>query len=168
MDFKDMNVMTATEDLSMAIYSGGFLTREDAHRLEAIAREHLADVLEDGKEVVVECGHLTHTFCMKDEMKQAKVAQWLEKMPETYDVEFEALAYRRWDGHFISAFVPRAVPDLDISSNDHPHVTAIRLKKTSPVMSNDMLASKDREIVRFDRPIRMTLHRGVVVMRPKK
>jgi metal-sulfur cluster biosynthetic enzyme len=152
----------------MAIYSGGFLLRDDARRLEIIARDHLSGVLEDGEEVVVECGHMTHTFCMKDEMKQMKVAQWLQKMPETYDVEFEAIAYRRWEGHFISAFVPRATPDLDISSNDHPHVTAIRLKKTSPFLSNDMLAAEDREMVRFDRPIRVTLHRGAVIMKPKK
>jgi hypothetical protein len=178
MEFRDRNVMLKDDDLmdssirGSILYGGWFLTRDDAKRLEDIAREVLDAPLSTIKThestIVAECGHLTHSFCGKDPDKQHGFYQHLtEKMPASISLQLIGLSYTMTqDHHFISAFVPD--PSFTgLTTNDHAHITALRLKTTPAVQSNAMLANADgaTRFLRFPEPIPVMLYAGAVVTR---
>lgn len=170
MEYKDKNV-ASKGNAEEYIYGGWFLSAGDAARLETTARELLADVISPIKDkIVAECGHITHTFCLKNPSKQAEVEQFLSSAPAERTIDLVGIAYKTWeeDGktHFISAVVPQTgVPDL--STNSHPHITALRLGSTSPVLSNNMLGSEDHAFIPFPESLSFTFHAGVVLMMKK-
>jgi len=170
MEYKDKNVVSKG-NAEEYIYGGWFLSATDASRLETTARELLDDVVASiGDKIVAECGHLTHTFCLKNPAKQAEVQQFLASAPAERTIDLVGLAYKTWEedgkNHFISAFVPKAgLPDL--STNSHPHITALRLGTTSPVLSNNMLGSEDHEFIPLTEILSLTFHAGAVLMTKK-
>jgi len=168
MEFRDKNVIIRdhiTEKASESIlYGGWFLRREDATRLEQVARDVLGDVLSSiTGNVIAECGHITHTFCGKDKTKQLDFLHYLTgTMPVTVTIDLVGLRFSCTGPHFISAFVPDP-SIMGLSTNDHPHVTALRLKQTAPVQSNKMLADPDSPFIAFPKPITVVFYAGAVL-----
>lgn len=168
MEFRDPNV-TLRDDMTdsyipFIIYGGWFLTRDDAEYLEKIARDML-----DAHDptIVKECGHLTHTFCGKNPEKKREFYRHLtENMPSSVSIQLIGLSHTKTPDHFISAFVPDQ-SSICMTTNTHPHITALRLETTPAVRSNDMLANPDgaTRFVEFSEPIRVTLYAGAVVSR---
>lgn len=157
------------EVTSKIIYGGWFLEREDSARLEAKARALLAEPLTalGGGDVVAECGHLTHSFCLFDKAKQVEMHRLVrEGMPATVRIDLTGIRYKIWGTHFIAAFVPTPAHNVEhLTTNENPHITALRYAQTSPVRSNDMLVAEDHVVVTFEEPVPVLLHAGVVLKR---